>query len=121
MDTTTYPERIETAALALAALGFEIDDAKHAIGQIEDSILAEILTATNEAGKPLFSNETARAIELRIRLTTDAPWLRLDKLKRELEKTRAYRQVELERLRNEFAVWKLERRAELAAVELLNT
>ena len=65
--------QIELAANDLAELNYQLQLDREELAAIEAEISLQILDAKNDAGKPLYSNETARAnaLTLQLRQHTD--------------------------------------------------
>ena len=101
--------QIELAANDLAELNYQLQLDRDALTAIEAEISLQILDARNDAGKPLYSNETARAnaLTLQLRQHTDYQF-RLTNI-RATEQERARLQAALERLRGLFKVELIER------------
>jgi hypothetical protein len=101
--------QIELAANDLAELNYQLQLDRDALTSIEAEISLQILDAKTDAGKPLYSNETARAnaLTLQLRQHTDYQF-RLTNI-RATEQERARLQAALERLRGLFKVELIER------------
>lgn len=101
--------QIELAANDLAELNYQLQLDRDALTAIEAEISLQILDARNDVGKPLYSNETARAnaLTLQLRQHTDYQF-RLANI-RATEQERARLQASLERLRGLFKVELIER------------
>jgi hypothetical protein len=101
--------QIELAANELAELNYQLQLDRDALTAIEAEISLQILDARNDVGKPLYSNETARAnaLTLQVRQHTDYQF-RLTNI-RATEQERARLQAALERLRGLFKIELLER------------
>jgi hypothetical protein len=101
--------QIELAANDLAELNYQLQLDREELAALEAEISLQILDAKTDAGKPLYSNETARAnvLTLQLRQHTDYQY-RLANL-RATEQERARLQAGLERLRGLFKVELIER------------
>ena len=101
--------QIELAANDLAELNYQLQLDRETLTALEAEISLQILDARNDVGKPLYSNETARAnaLTLQLRQHTDYQF-RLTNL-RATEQERARLQAGLERLRGLFKVELIER------------
>jgi hypothetical protein len=101
--------QIELAANDLAELNYQLQLDRDALTAIEAEISLQILDAKTDVGKPLYSNETARAnaLTLQLRQHTDYQF-RLTNI-RATEQERARLQAALERLRGLFKVELIER------------
>jgi hypothetical protein len=101
--------QIELTANDLAELNYQLQLDREELTAIEAEISLQILDARNDAGKPLYANETARAnaSTLQLRQHTDYQF-RLTNI-RATEQERARLQAALERLRGLFKVELIER------------
>jgi hypothetical protein len=97
------------AANDLAELNYQLQLDREALAALEAEISLQILDAKNDVGKPLYSNETARAnaLTLQLRQHTDYQY-RLANI-RATEQERARLQAGLEQLRGLFKVELIER------------
>ena len=113
-------EDIQKQAVYVAELTQERDTAKDELQEVEDMVTTDVLGERDTSGKPAFSNETSRAIAVRERCRQLARWRAAkDKLDAK-ELLKAAETARLERYRNEFAIWKIERRREIAEMEAVN-
>ncbi len=101
--------QIELAANDLAELNYQLQLDREALAALEAERSLQILDARNDVGKPLYSNEMARAnaLTLQLRQHTDYQF-RLANI-RATEQERARLQASLERLRGLFKVELIER------------
>jgi hypothetical protein len=83
----------------LANLNYQLQLDREALALREATISLAILDARNETGKPLYSNETARAAALTIRLNEDADYRIQQAAVRNAERERGHLQAMLEQLR----------------------
>lgn len=113
MTIHIYPERIETASLALFAVTEKMRQLRERLQEIEDAVTVEVLTARDEAtGKPLFTNDTMREVTKRERLRARQDYVDLtDQLNVE-ERKRVETEAHLESLRREFRIALIEFEAE---------
>ena len=98
----------------LANLNYQLQLDREALALREATISLAILDARNETGKPLYSNETARAAALTIRLNEDAEYRIQQAAIRNAERERGHLQALLEQLRGLFKVELLERQEAIA-------
>ena len=110
-----YPERIETLALQLAAKTREVQDLREQLDLKESAATLEVLNARDEGGRPLYSNETARNAALKLALTANTKYQELERKLSAAETDRAQLLASLERARNEFKLYLLDRQQEIAA------
>lgn len=118
---TDYPQKIEDQANELARLTSLRDDCKEALEEVTDEITSAVLrTVEPTTGKPIFTNDKAREIEIRKRCRESDEWqLLATKLDDDEMKVKEAAN-KLERMRNSFAIWKLEKRESIAAQEAVN-
>lgn len=112
-----YPEQIEDQRLDLFDIAENLQAAAEKADAYRDNIAAQIAEATGKDGKPLFGNEAKRKAELFKQLEFDDEFERLTQNVRALTREKEVASARLERLRNEFAELKLERRERIAAAE----
>ena len=98
----------------LANLNYQLQLDRAALALREATISLAILDARNETGKPLYSNETARAAALALRLNEDADYRIQQAAIRNAERERGHLQAMLEQLRGLFKVELLERQEAIA-------
>jgi hypothetical protein len=108
-----YPQLIAEQAQALAAIARELTDLRNLSARIEHECLLTVITATNDAGKPLHSNETARQAAHQALLYANQSWLANRERVAELEQRKAEANAQLERLRGEFKIAIVERQAQI--------
>lgn len=114
-----YPGKIEAEALSLCDINDEIDRREHALGILTDAYWLEVTEAKDEAsGKLKYPNEQSREIRLRERQRTSESWTEINDKLQKAKRIRVKILATLERLRGEFSIAKLERRAEIPAMEL---
>lgn len=115
---TDYPQKIESLAVELARLTTIRDDAREALEEVTDEITSAVLrTVEPTTGKPLYTNDKAREIEIRKRQRESEEWQTAANRLERTEHDRSIAAAILERIRGEFSVWKIERREAIAAAE----
>src|SRR5262245_50578896 len=114
------PEAIEQKAIYCAELAQERDREQAKLQEIEDMVTVEILGQRDSSGKPVYSNETSRAIAIRQMCRDLGGWRQCKDKLEALELDLAMHRAELERLRGEFSAWKLEHRRLTAEMETAN-
>ncbi|SHI91379.1 hypothetical protein [Desulfofundulus thermosubterraneus] len=92
------------------------DEIRGQMQNIEAEILYQINTATNNAGKPLFGNETMRNAELKRRLAQNPEYQELKAALQAVEAGLFEAEALVNQLIDEFRAWKAV--AELTAAEL---
>lgn len=112
MTINEYPALIEAANLELYEAGKELDEERERLARYEAGIKVQILTARNEAGKPLYSNDALRDAAFTEAIADDDRHQQLRVLAdgAELEKFTAA--AKLDRLRAEFRIALIEYEAE---------
>jgi hypothetical protein len=108
-----HPRKIEELSLEIARLDAELQDVREEIGSREAFMTLEIGAARDEAGKPLYSNETLRAAALTLAKEQSEDTKALRHQEKTLEQTRSEMFARLERLRFEFKLFLLDREAEI--------
>lgn len=111
-----YPSEIEKTVLALAECNKQAAELRERLAATESLIIQDIAAAKTPEGKPQFSNESARAAELTLRMRADAE---AADIKAQIERGEMQKQqhlARLERLRGEFKLFLVERQAEIAAL-----
>lgn len=111
------PEDIEKQAIYCAELTQERDRAQTKLQEIEDMVTTNVLGERDGSGKPVYSNETSRAIAIRQTCRDLAVWNRAKEELDAKELLKAMEQARLEKYRNQFAQWKIEQRKAIAAME----
>ena len=115
-----YPSDIEKTVLALAECNRQAAELRERLAATESLIIRDIAAAKTAEGKPQFSNESARAAELTLRMRADAE---AADIKAQIERGEMQKQqhlARLERLRGEFRLYLVERQAEIAAATSLS-
>jgi len=110
-----YPSDIEKTVLELAECNRQAAELRERLAATEAIIIQDIAAAKTPDGKSQFSNESARAAELTLRIRDDAE---AADIKAQIERGEMQKQqhlARLERLRGEFKIHLLERQAEIAA------
>jgi hypothetical protein len=113
MPQPNYPQLIAEQAQKLAAITREVADLRNLTARIEHECLLTVITATNEAGKPLHSNETARQAAHQALLYANRDWLDNRERTLCLEQQKAEANAQLERLRGELKLAIVERQARI--------
>jgi hypothetical protein len=113
-DEMNYPHEIEKAITELSEKTFYIAELREAIDRIELEECALVLDEKDEAGKPKYSNETARKAALAARMASHADYSQLKSLLKVAESSKALLGAKLERLRGEFKLHLLDRLAVIA-------
>jgi hypothetical protein len=113
MMQPNYPQLIAAQARELAALAHELADLRNLNARIEHECLLRVLSATNETGKPLHSNETARQAAHQSLLYANPDWLDNRDRLIELEQRKAEASAQLERLRGKLKLAIVERQAQI--------
>ena len=108
--------QIELTANDLAELNYQLQLDREELAAIEAEISLQILDAKNDAGKALYSNETARANALTLQLRQHTDYQFRQANIRATEQERARLQAGLERLRGLFKVELIERQEALYRV-----
>lgn len=111
------PERIEAITLLAATKNRDIHESREQLGLQESVATLEILTAKDEHGKPLYSNETARAAAIKLALSSRADYQEMQSKLIILEEERAAALANVERLRNEFKLYLLDKQLEIAVLQ----
>ncbi len=109
-----HPERIEETALALAAKSREVQDLRAQVGLKDSAATIEILNAKDEEGRPLYTNETSRGAAIKLALAANRSYQELERRLAVAEQEREQLRANVERLRNEFRLYLLDRQAEIA-------
>lgn len=108
MKLEEYPEKIETLAVHNLTVSEEIERLRQINNLESDNAALNISMATDERGKPVFSNETQRTLALKMQLAASEDYqttaARIAGLEHE-QKVNAFR---LERLRGELSIAKLQ-------------
>ena len=112
--TLIHPRMIAEAASSLAQINHQLTDLRHRVAVIEHEATVKILQATNEAGRPTYSNETARTTAQQEILFASEEWRKLYQRIADLEQDRAETIARLEQLRNEFKLLLLDRQEAIA-------
>ena len=97
-----HPQKIE-----------ELQTVREEIGSKEALMTLDIVTARDEGGKPLYSNESLRAAALTLAKEQSEELNELKNREKTLEQTRGESFARLERLRLEFKLFLLDREAEI--------
>ena len=109
-----YPAEIEQTATRIAELVKEIGDIRTDLRDIETEQVVEVLTAKDESGKALFTNDKQRDTALATRLMEHPRHCKLKADLSEGELEKAIAGAKLERLRGEFKLHLLDRQEQIA-------
>lgn len=104
MTITDYPAKIEATALALHAAAKTFDERRELVSLRAYELKTKILTAKNEAGKPLYSNEGLRECAVTDALASDENYRALVAEADEAERLKVELAAKLERLRAEYRI-----------------
>ena len=108
-----HPQKIEELQIEIARVGAELQAVREEIGSREALMTLDIVTARDESGKPLYSNESLRAAALTLAKEQSEELNELKNREKALEQTRGELFARLERLRLEFKLFLLDREAEI--------
>jgi hypothetical protein len=108
-----HPQKIEELQIEIARLGAELQTVREGIGSREALMTLDIVTARDEGGKPLYSNESLRAAALTLAKEQSEELNELKNREKTLEQTRGESFARLERLRLEFKLFLLDQEAEI--------
>lgn len=108
-----HPQKIEELQIEITRVGAELQAVREEIGSREALMTLDIVTARDEGGKPLYSNESLRAAALTLAKEQSEELNELKNREKALEQTRGESFARLERLRLEFKLFLLDREAEI--------
>lgn len=108
-----HPQKIEELQIEIARAGAELQTIRDEIGNREALMTLDIVTARDESGKPLYSNESLRNAALTLAKEQSEELNELKTREKALEQTRSEMFARLERLRLEFKLFLLDREAEI--------
>lgn len=108
-----HPQKIEELQIEIARIGAELQTVREKIGSREALMTLDVVTARDEGGKPLYSNESLRAAALTLAKENDEELSSLKSQEKTLEQNRSEMFARLERFRLEFKLFLLDREAEL--------
>lgn len=114
---SNYPEQIEQTRLNVLSIRDTLKFVLDRAGQIKDGVTANVASETGPDGKPLYSNEAKRTAAIAAYLLDLDEYQQLQVTERNLRKELERADARLERLRNEFSEYKLDRREKLVAAE----
>lgn len=103
-DLHGLPDAIEATNLAHFAAGKTLDAVRAQASQVAAEIKTEVLSAKNEAGKPLYSNDQQRDAAITIALATDDEYQQLVQDVEHAERLKATLAAKLERLRGDYRI-----------------
>lgn len=101
-----YPEKIELLTRQFQAAKSELASTKDSLEALKANHTQSVLMAKNEAGKPLYSNETTRSLEIDNRVREDVTCQGLAKKVEAIQKTVDETMLALERARNDYRAWR---------------
>lgn len=104
MTITEYPAKIEATALALHAAAKMLEERRELAALSACELKTEILIARNEAGKPLYSNDSLRECAISDALASDENYRELVVEADEAERLKVELATKLERLRAEYRI-----------------
>ncbi len=108
-----HPQKIEELQIEIARVGSELQTIREDIGKREALMTLDVITARDESGKPLYSNESLRNAALTLAKEQSEELNELKTGEKALEQTRSEMFARLERLRLEFKLFLLDREAEI--------
>lgn len=108
-----HPRKIEELQIEIARVGGELETVRGEIGRREALITLDVVTARDEGGKPLYSNESLRTAALTLAKEQSEELNDFKIRERTLEQTRSELFARLERLRLEFKLFLLDEEAEI--------
>ena len=108
-----HPQKIEELQFEIARVGGELQTIREEIGSREALMTLDVVTARDEGGKPLYSNESLRAAALTLAKEQSEELNELKTREKTLEQTRSELFARLERFRLEFKLFLLDREAEI--------
>ena len=110
-----HPEKIEQVSLEIANVTESLQNVRDQIGKQEAVLTLEIVTAKDEAGKPLYPNESLRNAALTLLKDQSEELQKLIFEERAYEKKRAEFFASLERLRLEFKLFLIDKQIEIGS------
>ncbi len=102
-------QRLEIVSLAIASQTRAIVALREQLSIIEANHVLDVQSQMNEQGKPQYPNEETRKAAFTLRLADDETHRRLTLRLRDIELERARLNAELDRLRQEFKLYVLDR------------
>ena len=108
-----HPQKIEELQIELTRVTTELQTIREEIGGKEALLVLDVVTAKDETGKLLYSNESLRNAALILAKEQSAELNELKNREKFLEQTRSELFARLERLRSEFKLFLLDREAEI--------
>jgi hypothetical protein len=112
MTISDYPARIEATALALHGAAKVLEQRRELASLHAAEIKLEIITAKNEVGKPVHSNESARECAIVETLARDEAYQQLVEEVDQAERLKIELAAKLERLRSEYRISLIEHEAD---------
>lgn len=108
-----HPQKIEEIQIEIARVGTELQTVREEIGNREALMTLDVVTARDESGKPLYSNESLRVAALTLAKEQSDELNDLKTREKALEQNRSELFARLERLRLEFKLFLLDHEAEI--------
>jgi predicted nucleic acid-binding Zn-ribbon protein len=108
-----HPQKIEELQLQIADLNRDLDDVREKVATREALMTIEIVTARDETGKPLYSNESMRAAAVTLAKNNSEELRNLWEQENNFEYKKSELFARLERLRLEFKLYLIERQEEI--------
>ena len=108
-----HPQKIEEIQIEIARVGTELQTVREEIGKLEALMTLDVVTARDEGGKPLYSNESLRAAALTLAKEQSEELNELKTREKTLDQRRSELFARLERLRLEFKLFLLDQGAEI--------
>lgn len=107
-----HPQKIEELQIELARVNTELQTIRDEIAGKEALLTLDVVTAKDETGKPLYSNESLRAAALTLAKEQSPELNELKTREKNLDQIRSELYARLERLRLEFKLFLLDQEAE---------
>ncbi|MCW5967573.1 MAG: hypothetical protein KIT57_03605 [Blastocatellales bacterium] len=101
---TDFPAAIEATAIAHHTAGKTLEFRRELVALRAAEIKVDILIARNDAGKPLYSNETARECATVEALASDEQYQQLIEEANQAERLKTELAAKLERLRAQYRI-----------------
>ncbi|MDQ4123185.1 MAG: hypothetical protein M3209_17245 [Acidobacteriota bacterium] len=108
-----HPQKIEELQIEIARITSELQTIREELGSREALMTLDVVTARDESGKPLYSNELLRTAALTLAKEQSEELKDLKIREKIIEQTRSEMFARLERLRMEFKLFLLDREAEI--------
>ncbi len=111
----SYPQKIDALHAELKSDKTLLETARAVLEVATEAIVQAVVMARTPEGKPLYSNESLRAIEIKKRIAANANCAIVSNEVTQLEERHNINVVLLQRAQNDYAAWKDLIRVELAA------